>query len=147
MCALFLANRSPRLEDLTTDIVAQVARRDMPFYEDEYAVVSRVLVHLGMLSHPIAPSKQPEGSGIPTTGSTSMGRVVSALACHFNARGIDARRDLLEAADGRTLARASASRDRKPGAVDARSSPGICCGRGSPHRGSLGTSLTASRYR
>lgn len=65
MCALFLANRSPQLEDLTTDIIAQVARRDMPFYEDEYAVVSRVLVHLGMLSHPIAPSSSQKATASP----------------------------------------------------------------------------------
>src|SRR6266699_474577 len=45
MCALFLANRSPQLEDLTTETIALVARRDRPFYEDEYVVVSRVLVH------------------------------------------------------------------------------------------------------
>ena len=55
MCALFLANRSPRLEDLATETIALVARRDMPFYEDEYVVVSRILVHLGVLSHPIIP--------------------------------------------------------------------------------------------
>jgi integrase len=55
MCALFLANRSPRLEDLATETIALVARRDMPFYEDEYVVVSRVLVHLGVLNSPITP--------------------------------------------------------------------------------------------
>src|SRR3989454_5003914 len=55
MCALFLANRSPQLEDLTTETIALVARRDRPFYEDEYVVVSRILVHLGVLSHPIIP--------------------------------------------------------------------------------------------
>jgi integrase len=65
MCALFLANRSPRLEDLTTDIIAQVARRDMPFYEDEYAVISRVLVHLGMLNHPIVPASSQKTSASP----------------------------------------------------------------------------------
>ena len=56
MCALLLANRSPCLEDLTTEAIALVASRDMPFYEDEYALISRVLVHLGILSHPFVPS-------------------------------------------------------------------------------------------
>ena len=65
MCALFLANRSPRLEDLTTDIIAQVARRDMALYEDEYAVISRVLVHLGMLNHPIVPASSQKTSASP----------------------------------------------------------------------------------
>lgn len=65
MCALFLANRSPRLEDLNTDIIGQVARRDMPFYEDEYAVVSRVLVHLGVLSQPIVSSSSQKATASP----------------------------------------------------------------------------------
>ncbi len=65
MCTLFLANRSPRLEDLTTETIALVARREMPFYEDEYAIISRVLVHLGMLSHPIVPSSSQKAKVSP----------------------------------------------------------------------------------
>jgi integrase len=65
MCALFLANRSPRLEDLTSDIIAQVARRDMALYEDEYAVISRVLVHLGILSYPIVPASSQKAKVSP----------------------------------------------------------------------------------
>ncbi len=65
MCALFLANRSPRLEDLTTETIVQVARRDMSFYEDEYAVISRVLVHLGILSSPIESSNSQNATTSP----------------------------------------------------------------------------------
>jgi integrase len=65
MCALFLANRSPRLEDLTTETIALVARRDMPFYEDEYVVISRVLVHLGILSQPVTPSNAQKATVAP----------------------------------------------------------------------------------
>jgi len=65
MCALFLANRSPRLEDLTTETIALVARRDMSFYEDEYVVISRVLVHLGILSQPVMPSNHQKAKVSP----------------------------------------------------------------------------------
>ncbi len=65
MCALLLANRSPRLEDLTTEAIALVAHRDMPFYEDEYALISRVLVHLGILSHPFVPASSQKAKVSP----------------------------------------------------------------------------------
>ncbi len=65
MCALFLANRSPRLEDLITETIALVARRDMPFYEDEYVVISRVLVYLGILSRPVMPLNNQKATASP----------------------------------------------------------------------------------
>lgn len=65
MCALLLANRSPRLEDLTAETIALVASRDMPFYEDEYEVISRVLVHLGILRQPMVASNNQKETPSP----------------------------------------------------------------------------------
>lgn len=49
ICAILLANRSPRLDDLTTARLSAMAAAGSPSLEDDYALVSRVLVHLGIL--------------------------------------------------------------------------------------------------
>lgn len=55
LCALFLANRSPYLEDLTTATLTVTARKDSSHYADDYVAISRVLAHLGSVEQPIAP--------------------------------------------------------------------------------------------
>jgi integrase len=55
LCALFLANRSPCLEELTTETLTTMARKDSSHYADDYVAISRVLVHLGIVQQAIAP--------------------------------------------------------------------------------------------
>lgn len=60
MCVILLANRSPRLEDLTTERLTAIVRQSAAYLEDDLVLVSRVLVHLGILARPVTPAVQRE---------------------------------------------------------------------------------------
>lgn len=55
LCEIFLANRSPRLEDLSTEVLESVRKEALALYlKTNLATVSHALASLGYLSRPLA---------------------------------------------------------------------------------------------
>ncbi|GCF11878.1 tyrosine-type recombinase/integrase [Dictyobacter arantiisoli] len=61
LCEAFLLNHSPRLEDLTTEVLEQVRQARLPSYiKENIRKLSRVLVSLGYINQPLASLPNPK---------------------------------------------------------------------------------------
>lgn len=58
LCQALIVNRSPRLEDLTPAVLEKVRRECVAVtVKEDMLALSRVLVHLGIISHPLDPRR------------------------------------------------------------------------------------------